>query len=80
MMICRPTPPERELSNIRLPAKKIIAMMEIGKSALEYIKESIFCRSFSSWKVFFNLSNEGNEKFSRRLFEGKKDAVKSNIF
>ena len=45
MIICRPTPVERVLSNIKLPAKKIIAIIEIGKSNLEYINESIFCRS-----------------------------------
>ena len=79
-MIWRPTPLDRVLSNIRLPAKKIIAIIDIGKNSFAYISESIFCRSLPERYVFLKDNKEYKEEFSKVLLDRKKEEGKSKIF
>ena len=78
--IWRPTPLDLVLSNIRLPAKKIIAIIDIGKNSFAYINESIFCRSSSERNVFLKDNKEYKEEFSKVLLDRKKEVGKSKIF
>ena len=73
-MIWRPTLLDRVLSNMRLPAKKIIAIIDIGKNSFAYINESIFWRSSPERYVFLKDNKEYKEEVSKVLLDRKKEA------